>query len=142
MVCFPEGGLGVSERHYRQSKEQTVALVKKGSRRIVVDGVTYRWRVRHKPTYCQSNGWGPLTFAVEDATASGTVLVVETDRPHPENWFGLTTKPVVPADVAQAIRTALAQGWTPLANGSPFHLDVSNADQNGEDATHASGLSA
>ncbi|MFF7736564.1 MULTISPECIES: hypothetical protein [unclassified Streptomyces] len=119
-----------------------MALVKKGSRRIVVDGVTYRWRVRHKPTYCQSNGWTPLTFAVEDATTAGTVLVVETDRPHPENWFALATKPVVPADVAQAIRTALAQGWTPPANGSPFHLDVSNEDKTGQEATFASELSA
>lgn len=119
-----------------------MALVKKGSRRIVVDGVTYRWRIRHKPTYSQGNVWTPLTFAVEDATTPGSTLVVQTDRPHPGNWFGLPTKPVLPTDVTQSIRTALARGWTPLVNGSPFHLEFSNATETGEDATLASGLSA
>jgi hypothetical protein len=51
-----------------------VALVRKGCRQIVVDGVTYRWHVRRKPTYSQGNGWTPLTFAVEDATAPSTTV--------------------------------------------------------------------
>ncbi|MFJ9078120.1 hypothetical protein ACIRO3_23155 [Streptomyces sp. NPDC102278] len=117
-----------------------VALVKKGSRRFVVDGVTYRWRIRRKPTYCQANGWTPLTFAVEDAAVPGTTLVVQTDRPHPENWFGLPTKPVLPVDVGQAIRTALARGWTPRVSGSPFHLEVSSASKTSEDPARASDI--
>lgn len=118
-----------------------MALVKKGSRRIVVDGVTYRWRIRHKPTYCQANGWNPLTFSVEDATVPGTTLVVRTDRPHPGNWFGLPTKPP-PADVVQAIRTALARGWTPYVSGSTFHLEVSSASKSGEGPALDGGLPA
>lgn len=119
-----------------------MALVQKGSRRIVVDGVTYRWRVRHKPTYCQGNGWTPLTFAVEDATTPGTTLVVQTDRPHPGNWFVLPTRPVLPADVTQAIRTALTRGWTPPTNGSPFRLESSSGTTTGEDAALTRRLSA
>ncbi|TMR88031.1 hypothetical protein EJK15_68485 [Nonomuraea basaltis] len=42
-----------------------MAIPKKGSRHITVDGAVLRWRVRRKPTYCQGNGWGPMTFAVE-----------------------------------------------------------------------------
>ncbi|MFJ8473641.1 hypothetical protein [Kitasatospora sp. NPDC094011] len=49
-----------------------MALVKKRSRHIVVDGVTYRWRVHHKPTYAR---------ATEDATTPGTTPVVQADRP-------------------------------------------------------------
>ncbi|MEV0192195.1 hypothetical protein AB0I39_27105 [Kitasatospora purpeofusca] len=134
--------LRMSGRHGEKSKEQMMALVKKGSRRIVVDGVTYRWRVRHKPTYCQGNGWTPLTFAVEDATTPGTALVVQAGRPHPGNWFALPTQPVLPADVAQAIRTALARGWTPLASGSPFRLELSNGSATDEDTALTTGLSA
>lgn len=119
-----------------------MALVKKGSRRIVVDGVTYRWRIRHKPTYCQANGWNPLTFAVEDATVPGTALVVRTDRAHPGNWFGLPTEPVLPADVVQAIRTALARGWTPCVGGSPFHLEIPSASRSGGGPALDGGLSA
>ena len=103
-----------------------MALGRKGSRLIEVDDDTYRWRIRHKPSYSQGNGWTPLTFAVEDAAAPGTTLVVRTGRPHPGNWLGLPTRPVRPADVAQAIRTARNQGWAPLANGSPFVLELSN----------------
>lgn len=101
-----------------------MALPKKGSRRIVVDGDTYRWRVRPKPSYSQGAGWTPLTFAVEDAAAPGTTLVVRTDRAHPENWFGLRTTAIRPADVAQAIRTARLRGWSPQSNGSPFILEL------------------
>ncbi len=28
-----------------------MALNKKGSRRIIVDGIEYRWRIRRKPSY-------------------------------------------------------------------------------------------
>ena len=57
-----------------------MTLMKKGSRLIVVDDVTYRWRVRGKPTYCQGLGWSPLTYAVELAADPGTTLVVKTSR--------------------------------------------------------------
>jgi hypothetical protein len=117
-------------------KEQMVALARKGSRQIVVDGVTYRWRIRRKPSYSQGNGWTPLTFAVEDATAPGTTLVVRTGHAHPRNWLGLPAKPVLPADVMHAIRTARSQGWTPAASGSPFLLELASATTAGDgDAT-------
>lgn len=108
-----------------------MALPKKGSRHIVVDGDIYRWRIRHKPSYCQGNGWTPLTFAVEDATAPGTTLVVRTGQPHPGNWLGLPATPVHPADVARAIRTARTRGWAPLADGSPFILELELSTTNG-----------
>ncbi|WP_182908124.1 hypothetical protein [Microbispora sp. H13382] len=50
-----------------------MSLPKKGSRVITVSDVAYRWRVRHKPTYCQGNGWTPMTFAVELAEKPGNV---------------------------------------------------------------------
>lgn len=102
-----------------------MSLVRKGSRLIVVDGDTYRWRIRHKPSYSQGNGWTPLTFAVQDAATPGTILVVQPGQPHPGNWLGLPTTPVRPADVAKAIRIARVQGWAPRANGSPFVLELS-----------------
>lgn len=65
-----------------------MALVRKGSRRIVVDGMTYRWRLRGRPTYFQGLAWSPCTFAVEHVATPGTTLVVTTDQPHPSNWIG------------------------------------------------------
>jgi hypothetical protein len=48
-----------------------MALVRKGSRRIVVDGTVYRWRLRGRPTYFQGLAWSPCTFAVEHADTPG-----------------------------------------------------------------------
>ncbi|AZQ32255.1 hypothetical protein EJ357_01195 [Streptomyces cyaneochromogenes] len=102
-----------------------MALVKKGSRRISVDGTTYRWRLRRRPTYDQGLVSSPLTYAVEHAETPGTTLVITTNQPHPSNWLGTQANPVRPSDVADSIRTARASGWAPESPGSPFHLDQS-----------------
>lgn len=102
-----------------------MALAKKGSRLITVDSTTYRWRLRGRPTYNQGLAQSPLTYAVEHADTPGTTLVITTNQPHPSNWFGTPSSPVLPAQVADSIRTALTGGWTPRRQGSPFHLDQS-----------------
>lgn len=102
-----------------------MALVRKGSRRIVVDGTTYRWRLRGRPTYFQGLTWSTCTFAVEHADSPGTTLVVRTDQPHPSNWIGREAEPIRPSHVAVVVRLALSEGWTPTAPGSAFHLDQS-----------------
>src|SRR5690242_2146820 len=70
-----------------QSLEAAVAIPKKGSRLITVDGTVFRWRVRHKPTYCQGMAWAPLSFAAERAEEPGAVLVVSLPRARPDNWL-------------------------------------------------------
>lgn len=102
-----------------------MALVKKGSRLINVDGTAYRWRLRGRPTYDQGLVRSPLTCAIEHADTPGTTLVVTTNQPHPSNWFGTQSSQTLPAQVADSIRTALTDGWTPESTGSPFHLDHS-----------------
>ncbi|URM90746.1 hypothetical protein LUW75_12940 [Streptomyces sp. MRC013] len=102
-----------------------MALVRKGSRRIIVDGTVYRWRLRGRPTYCRGLAWSPCAFAVEHADTPGATLVVVADQPHPSNWTGREAEPVVPSRVAAAVRLALSKGWTPTTPGSSFHLDQS-----------------
>ena len=101
-----------------------MAIRKTGSRRIVVDGVAYRWRVRHRGTYSQTDyGIGRLSLAVESADAAGSVLVVETDRPHPHDIFTAAerVRPVRPADVAGWVRDATRAGWSPAEPGPQFY---------------------
>ncbi|MEV8560043.1 hypothetical protein AB0478_27045 [Streptomyces sp. NPDC051917] len=101
-----------------------MALPRKGARHIVVDGTTYRWRLRRRPTYAQSMAWTPGTFAVEHADSPGTTLVVTTGHAHPGNRLGhACVPPVRPADVAVAVRRALREGWNSTSPGSPVHLD-------------------
>jgi hypothetical protein len=104
-----------------------MALNRKGSRPITVDGTEYRWRIRRRPTCSQDCcGQSPLTYAVEAVgtpRAGGTVLHVTTGhlRPGtafcPEPWA-----PVLPSRVAATIRAALAEGWRPAEPGAAFRL--------------------
>lgn len=104
-----------------------MALNTKGSRLITVDGTTYRWRIRRKPSYGQGLCRLPLTYAVELATLDGpgATLVVTAGQPHPSNWMGADARPVRPVNVAASTRKALARGWQPATVGSPFILDQS-----------------
>ncbi|MGQ4414166.1 hypothetical protein ACN6LA_002144 [Streptomyces sp. SAS_269] len=103
-----------------------MALVRKGSRQIAVDGTAYRWRLRGGPTFIQGLVWSPCTFAVEHAGTPETTPVVTTDQPHPSNWIGRESEPVLPSGVAAAIRLALREGWAPTALGSSSRLNQSN----------------
>lgn len=106
-----------------------MAIPKKGSCTIVVDGVTYRWRVRKKPTYSQcyavwNGGVGDITFSVEHVETPGSVLVVHLPQPHPGINEGSVGVPIVPSQVAQHITQALATGWKATETGSPFHVNA------------------
>ena len=53
-----------------------VTLARKRSRRIVVDGRAYRWRLRSRPTYSRGLCWVPCAYAVEDYDRPGRTLIV------------------------------------------------------------------
>ncbi|MCG5218601.1 hypothetical protein [Streptosporangium sp. KLBMP 9127] len=105
-----------------------MAIPKKGSRLITVDGAGFRWRVRRKPTYCQGNSWGPMTFAVELADASGRVLLVSLPCSRPDAWQGERTTAIQPALVTATVRLALKRGWDPQQAGGAFNLKLTDGD--------------
>ncbi|MFB7272583.1 hypothetical protein [Streptomyces sp. NPDC056244] len=102
-----------------------MALNKKGSRRITIDGTEYRWRIRRKPSYAQGLCWTPMTYAVEAANGGQSTLIIISGQAHPSNWVGVEAQPVLPAHVVAGIREAREQGWDPTRAGSPFRLDRS-----------------
>src|SRR5260221_3119331 len=99
-----------------------MALVRKGSRAITVDGLRFRWSVRLKPTYSQANDWSPLSYAVEGVGDGGSLLHVTLTRPRPDNWMLEPSFPLRPREVAQTIRRALKLGWKPFEHGPPFEF--------------------
>lgn len=117
-----------------------MAIPKKGSRLITVDGTAYRWRIRHKPTYSQGNSWGSLTYAVELIGGQGRVLLVELPYSRPDAWLGGRTMTVRPALVAATIRRALDRGWDPSQAGSAFTFNLTEDDlsdvMNGHPPSH------
>ncbi|MBB5783464.1 hypothetical protein HD596_010220 [Nonomuraea jabiensis] len=104
-----------------------MAIPKKGSRLITVDGTVFRWRVRRKPTYCQGNSWGPMTFAVELAGASGRVLLVSLPCSRPDAWWGERTMAIRPALVTATIRTALNHERPTACLRPPFHAEIASS---------------
>lgn len=105
-----------------------MAIPKKGSRLITVDGDVFRWRVRRKPTYCQGNSWGPMTFAAELTDASGRILLVLLPCSRPDAWWGERTMAIRPALVTATIRMALDHGWDPRQAGNAFELALTDDD--------------
>jgi hypothetical protein len=105
-----------------------MTIPKKGSRRIVVDDLPYRWAVRRKPTYAQALTEVGLTFAVVNETHPGTTLVIVLDDPRPDNWLDKQGASVLPSTVEQAIRKALLQGWRSADEGSPYVLHMQVAE--------------
>ena len=101
---------------------------KTGSRRIVVDGAAYRWRIRHRATSFQVDyGSGTLHVAIESDEQPGTVLVLLTDRRHPKDWDTRPVLPVTPSDIAGWVRQAIRAGWVPSEPGPQFHLRLSGS---------------
>lgn len=106
--------------------KQTMSIPKKGTRKIIVDGEAFIWFIRRKPTYTQEcfHG-GNLHVAVDSVAKPGSVLVIMTDRPHPQGLVRKQeVKPVTPSDVAQWIRQAVQLGWQPMRSGIPFNVQM------------------
>ncbi|MDR7278706.1 hypothetical protein [Catenuloplanes atrovinosus] len=100
-----------------------MAIVKKGSRLLTIDDTTFRWKVRHKPSYSQAIG-AVLTFAVELAVDPGRTLVVFTPWHRPDNWLEIPGRAITPRIVENAVRTALAAGWHPNEPGPQRRLAI------------------
>ncbi|MGW2872099.1 hypothetical protein [Kitasatospora sp. NPDC001225] len=103
-----------------------MALARKGTRRIAVDGEEYRWRVTRQHWCCDYEGT-TLGYAAEHAAHPGTALVVDTGRPTLRTPGAVATDLVLPREVAAGIRTARANGWTPATPGPPLTLHLSAA---------------
>lgn len=104
-----------------------MTIPRKGSRPIVVDGIEYRWRVRHRPTHSQGVLDHSLTVAVDAAEGARCTLVVDLAQSHPCNWLGDPARPVTPAEIAGLIREARQRGWEPMQAGKAFRMSVSDA---------------
>ncbi|MEG3894442.1 MULTISPECIES: hypothetical protein [unclassified Microcoleus] len=103
-----------------------MSIPKKGTRKIIVDGQPFIWLIRRQATNTQADyGWGNLHVAVEHAEKAGSVLVILTDRPHPQGFTPTNAvKPVTTSDVAQWIRQAVQLGWQPQRSGITFNVQI------------------
>jgi hypothetical protein len=105
-----------------------MALPKKKSRPIEVEGRRYRWSANQRGVV------GDLAVACQDESAQGAVLVVRIQ--HTDPWYRISMDgradtealppnellAVTPSFVRSAIEFGLSVGWNPLSEGGQVVL--------------------
>lgn len=107
-----------------------MAVRRKGSRRITVDGAVYVWRFPRRPTRNQEDGWpGVFVTANRVDCSRASLLLAFPQRFHLSGPVGqLPPRPVLPSDVAAGIRAAISVGWVADQPGKQFVLRVAEPD--------------
>jgi hypothetical protein len=100
-----------------------MALRKVGSRPIIVDGVTYRWRIAPRPNPNEFDYGNSMVASVQHAESLGQVLFVRCGLRH-GNILGTPGVRVTPRRIAATIRAAVADGWTPTVSGDARRIDL------------------
>jgi len=96
-----------------------MAIPKKGSRKIVVDDVIYRWRIRWKPTYDQDCHDHCLCAAVELYENPQNVLHIAFSWARYNKLYPpFELEPVTPKHIEAAVKDALKEGWSPTGTGN------------------------
>ena len=107
-----------------------MAISKRGSRRIVVDGIAYRWKVP-LPDESQEEGWPGMAAAVSRIESNGSQLWLKfSDRYSMGGPCAEQGKPILPSEIALGIRAALASGWQADRPGKQFDFRVVDAEGN------------
>jgi hypothetical protein len=97
-----------------------VMIRKKGSRKIVVDGHSYRWVVKRIYDYQNGRITDMLLVAPDQKPGQKMIALFEDRKLHEADQ-------ITPGVVRKLIFTALAQGWQPQKAGGPYR--VSNVNE-------------
>ena len=101
-----------------------MAMPRKKSRTLIVDGATYRWTL--------TGNRGSLFVVVESEESPGQVLQAEFDAEDSfesidyRHSIHTQGKSITPKTISRVVRYALAKGWNPNGkNLRPFVLNTS-----------------
>lgn len=100
----------------------------RGFRRIVVDGVAFRWKFPRRLTDQEEEQPGVWAIAQRIEPAGPKLLIVFLRRHHMSGPHAAQGRPVLPSDIAAAIRVALNAGWEAARPGKQFCWQVTEAD--------------
>ena len=106
-----------------------MAISKKYSRPITVDGVVYRWRIPPEVEYDQTDHDGRVLVIVWRETETGQLLrLIGGLHPAYRHRRPDGCDIVTPHRVATAIRSALVAGWNPAGRGTAFRMTLPPMD--------------
>jgi len=107
-----------------------MTMPKAGSRKIVVEGTRFRWRIRKRITYAQQCFGQGLGISVElEESPSGKLFIGIKGENHPSTLVGKPGGSVKPSDIAGWIREALQSGWEPANAGQEHFISVQREPQ-------------
>lgn len=90
-----------------------MAINRKGSRKITVNGEVYYWRVR--------DNWDNISIVIQHQDAKHQFLIFKTASGVMLNG---KTPPITPSIIRKAIERALANGWDPFSEvGKPTTVE-------------------
>ena len=97
-----------------------MALSRKKSRPITVEGDDYRWR------FFENSGWNDVTVQIADGY--GPKLVVQFPWEHQGTLDIPLYPPVTPTAVSLVIKQALLLGWEPRSSGQTWQMRWTGKD--------------
>jgi hypothetical protein len=102
-----------------------MAVRKTGMRRMVVEDVEYLWKFPRRPSRFDWDCWGGCAALVQRPGGGGSVLFVRFPQHHPAvaAVAGFPVVSVLPSQIADAIRRAVAAGWRADEPGPAFGID-------------------
>lgn len=103
-----------------------MAIPKKKSRLITVDGVQYRWRISFSE---DAPFYRIVTIAAEAATAPGSKLIVYPIGVNVNYVDDDHGEPFTPRTIAHFIHEARRAGWQPLEKSPTFVLGDRSDDE-------------
>lgn len=99
-----------------------MAIPTKGTRRIVVDGVTYRWRIAYDRGHWDKGYLSDVRIAIQAADQPGQLLLVDFMGGRRAN--DALSSPFTPRFAHILILAGLAKGWQPLERvRQPVRMD-------------------
>ncbi|MFN8577026.1 MAG: hypothetical protein U0354_09235 [Candidatus Sericytochromatia bacterium] len=99
-----------------------MSIPKKGSRKIVVENINYRWTIRKNATYSQSCFGTNLLVAVELFEVPSCTLSINFPNTRFDNLVkgNENSKIITPKLIEYCIKDAINKGWEPDKNGVTF----------------------
>ncbi len=102
-----------------------MAIPKKGSRKVTVEGESYRWVVGKRVAFQNADyGLGKFNVAIESIGGAGATLLILAERHmQPGDWGTIEVEPITPSDVSRWISTAIQKGWDPRVDGQTLRFN-------------------
>jgi hypothetical protein len=112
-----------------------MAIPRKGSKKIQVNDLTFRWKVSEQEPVILDKLWTTANLSISPETRSGSTLTVELRKPI-QVMFELEksipissiSMQITPKIVAACIQYALQIGWQPMVSGKPKFIPFSEIE--------------